>query len=104
MPRLKRLIFHIPMSSPQSMRIFGLLALAISISFDELIIQNDLPGRYRPTEEQLHETQQHGDEGKHADQDQEHSDRNDRGLQSLLRHACDGRETSAPQVTNRPMV
>src|SRR5271163_4418068 len=102
MPRLKRLRFHIPMSSPHRMRMFGLFALAISISFARFVNMLTAPRQDAPGP--LYETHQHGHKGKHTDEDEEDCDRNDRSLKSLLCHTCDGREIPTPQVMNRPMV
>src|SRR6202021_2998370 len=63
MPRLKWLMFHIPMSSPHRMRMFGLSVLAISISFasgDDFTTTSRLAC---PPLGQLDETQSHGTEG-----------------------------------------
>ena len=67
MPSLKRLMFHMPMSSPKRMRMLGLSVLAISISFD--LVANFRTASRLLTRHcrRLHETQQHGTEGEHAD-------------------------------------
>src|SRR5579863_1705786 len=104
MPLLKWLMFHIPMSSPHRMRMFGLFDLAISISFD-------LVADFRTTwwvacssPEHLHEAQQHGTEGERADQDEGERNRVQRCLLSLRCHSGELRESAAPQVTDRPVV
>src|SRR6478672_10925940 len=104
MPRLKRLMFHIPISSPHSMRMLGLSVLAISISFDPVTHFCTTSRLAYPPRRYLHETQQYGTEGKHADQDEGKRDRIKRRLNSLSCHPRDLSETSAPQVTNRPMI
>src|SRR5580658_5766871 len=104
MPLLKWLMFHIPMSSPHRMRMFGLSVLAISISFDPVANFRTTRWSACSSAEHLHETQEHSAEGERADQDEGERNRVQRRLLSLRCHSGELRESSAPQVTNRPVV
>src|ERR1700678_2759272 len=97
-------MFDIPMSSPHRMRMFGFPVLAISISFDWLGEFTKTSRLADPPPGQLHETQQHGSEGEHADQDKGERDRAQRCLHPFVCHSGELCKASAPEVTDGPVV
>src|SRR5450631_601049 len=92
------------MSSPHRMRIFGLLVLAFSLSFDLVKNFRTTSRLACPPQGSLHEAQQHGTKGEHADQDEGERDRIKRSLQSFFCHSGERRKAPAPEVTKCPMV
>ena len=62
------------------------------------------PGRSVGGHRSLHEAQQNREEGERADEDEHDRGREERGVLPLRPHARDRRETSAPQVADRPLV
>src|ERR1700704_5422328 len=86
MPRLKWLTFHMPMSSPHRIKMFGFF-----FGIVQLLAA-------------LNKMQKNAEKGEDADQEQENRHRENRRLQTLFCDSRDCGKTSVPQVAKCPVV